>query len=109
MAGYAIDISRNRSLSNNWSRHAYCHYAPNLRRHSVVLVRGHEIELVVPDIGAIDHVELSRREGVRVGPIMRSVLSQAFSAQVHDHAELQHLISTAEVDRHALAQLLQAA
>jgi len=25
------------------------------------------------------------------------------------HAELQHLISTAEVDRHALAQLLQAA
>ena len=40
---------------------------------------------------------------------MRSVLSKSLSAQVYDHTDLQHLISSAEVDLNPLAQLSQAA
>ena len=93
------------TLGHNWSGHLCCHDVPNLRRHPVILVRGHEIELEVPDVRAIHHAELSGWEGIRICTVMRSILPKTFSAQVHDHAELHHLISAAEVDRHALAQL----
>src|SRR4051812_49251828 len=72
------------ALSHHQAGHVCCHDASNLRRHPVILVRGHEIELEVPDVGAIHHVELAGREGIRICPVMRSVLSKTFSAQVHD-------------------------
>jgi hypothetical protein len=95
--------------SHNWSSHARGHDASNLRRHPIILVRGKEIELIIPDVGAIHHAEFVGRERVAICTIMRSVLSKSLSAEVYDHTDLQHLISSAEVDLNPLAQLSQAA
>ena len=78
-------------------------------RAAVILVRAGEIEIIVPETGAVDHAVLRRREPTRVESVVRPVLAETLCAQIDRHAQRQDAIGRTEVDRDPVGQSVEVA
>ena len=62
-------------------------------------MRRKDIEVVVAVVRAIHHLVLEWWKSDAVRPIVRPILTQPFGSKIYGHAQYQHLVGMAIIDR----------